>query len=79
MRRGDTVRLTRRPSIVWVMSDIPRGAVPGRAVDRSVEDFDESYLGTPPWDIGRPQPMFAALLEEGVIRGSRTGRRLWDG
>jgi cyclopropane fatty-acyl-phospholipid synthase-like methyltransferase len=51
------------------MSDLPRSAIPGRAVDRSVEDFDESYLGTPPWDIGRPQPLFAALLEEGAIRG----------
>jgi SAM-dependent methyltransferase len=51
------------------MSDSPQGAIPGRASDRSVEDFDESYLGTPPWDIGHPQPMFAALVEEGAIRG----------
>lgn len=51
------------------MSDSPSGAFPGRAVDRSVEDFDEIYLGTPPWDIGRPQPMFAALLDRGEIRG----------
>ena len=51
------------------MSDLPSGALPGRAVDRSVEDFDESYTGTPPWDIGRPQPVFQALLEEDAIRG----------
>jgi SAM-dependent methyltransferase len=51
------------------MSDLPRGAIPGRAVDRSVEDFDDSYDETPPWDIGRPQPVFAALVEEGAIRG----------
>ena len=51
------------------MSDFPPGAVPGRAVDRNVDDFDESYLGTPPWDIGRPQPVFNALLEEGAIEG----------
>jgi SAM-dependent methyltransferase len=51
------------------MSDLPRRAIPGRAVDRSVEDFDESYVGTPPWDIGRPQPVFAELAEEGAIRG----------
>jgi 2-polyprenyl-3-methyl-5-hydroxy-6-metoxy-1,4-benzoquinol methylase len=51
------------------MSDLPRGAIPGRAVDRSIEDFDESYVGTPPWDIGRPQPMFAELLEDGAIGG----------
>src|SRR5438094_4024641 len=51
------------------MSDLPRGALPGRAVDRGVEDFDESYVGTPPWDIGRPQPLFATLLEEGAFGG----------
>ena len=58
-----------RVSSVRVMSDLPRGAMPGRAVDRSVEDFDESYVATPPWDIGRPQPAFAALMEQGAIRG----------
>lgn len=31
------------------------------------QDFDQSYLGTPPWDIGRPQPVFAALMEAGTI------------
>ncbi len=51
------------------MSDLPRGALPGRAMDRSVEDFDESYAGSPPWDIGRPQPIFAALAEAGIIQG----------
>jgi SAM-dependent methyltransferase len=55
--------------MVMMMSDLPRGAIPGRAVDRGVEDFDESYVGTPPWDIGRPQPVFAALLDEGTISG----------
>ena len=33
------------------------------------QDFDRSYLGTPAWDIGRPQPVFAALMEEGAISG----------
>ena len=51
------------------MSDLPPGALPGRAVDRDVSDFDESYTGTPPWDIGRPQPLFAALAEEGLLQG----------
>lgn len=36
---------------------------------RSAQDFDESYAGTPPWDIGRPQPVFAALMEAGAISG----------
>ena len=51
------------------MTDLPRRANPGRAVERTVEDFDQSYLGTPAWDIGRPQPLFAALFEEGAISG----------
>ena len=33
------------------------------------EHFDESYTGTPPWDIGKPQPVFLALAESGAIRG----------
>ncbi|SPF50285.1 Methyltransferase type 11 [Candidatus Sulfopaludibacter sp. SbA4] len=33
------------------------------------EDFDTFYTGTPPWDIGRPQPAFLALAESGAIRG----------
>jgi cyclopropane fatty-acyl-phospholipid synthase-like methyltransferase len=37
--------------------------------DRDVDSFDDSYIGTPPWDIGRPQPVFAALMEEGAIWG----------
>jgi cyclopropane fatty-acyl-phospholipid synthase-like methyltransferase len=36
---------------------------------RRAEDFDALYAGTPPWDIGRPQPAFLALAEAGVIRG----------
>lgn len=27
------------------------------------------YTTTPPWDIGRPQPVFARLAQAGVIRG----------
>jgi SAM-dependent methyltransferase len=33
-------------------------------------DFDAAYAGTPPWDIGRPQPAFVDLAETGHIRGS---------
>jgi SAM-dependent methyltransferase len=36
---------------------------------RRHEDFDAMYAGTPPWDIGRPQPAFARLAEEGRLRG----------
>jgi cyclopropane fatty-acyl-phospholipid synthase-like methyltransferase len=33
------------------------------------EHFNAAYGSTPPWDIGRPQPAFAALAEAGAIRG----------
>jgi SAM-dependent methyltransferase len=31
--------------------------------------FDAMYAGTPPWDIGRPQPAFVKLAEQGLVRG----------
>jgi SAM-dependent methyltransferase len=34
-----------------------------------VQDFEASYEGTPPWDIGRPQPAFAALAASGRLQG----------
>jgi SAM-dependent methyltransferase len=37
---------------------------------RPPERFEAVYqAGTPPWDIGRPQPAFAALAEAGAVRG----------
>ena len=33
-------------------------------------DFNAAYAGTPPWDIGRPQPAFVALAEAGAVQGS---------
>jgi cyclopropane fatty-acyl-phospholipid synthase-like methyltransferase len=33
-------------------------------------DFNESYKGTPPWDIGRPQKEFVLLEQRGEIEGS---------
>jgi SAM-dependent methyltransferase len=36
---------------------------------RPPHDFEASYAGTPPWDIGRPQPVFLALAEAGELRG----------
>jgi SAM-dependent methyltransferase len=32
-------------------------------------DFDGFYAGTPPWDIGRPQPAFVELARTGAVRG----------
>lgn len=31
--------------------------------------FNESYRGSPPWDIGRPQAAFVGLVRSGEIRG----------
>jgi SAM-dependent methyltransferase len=35
----------------------------------STARFEEAYRGTPPWDIGRPQPAFEALADAGEIAG----------
>jgi cyclopropane fatty-acyl-phospholipid synthase-like methyltransferase len=32
-------------------------------------DFDQMYEGTPPWEIGRPQPAIVALADAGALRG----------
>ena len=32
-------------------------------------NFDAAYAGSPPWDIGRPQPTFLRLAESGELRG----------
>ena len=34
-----------------------------------VAEFEAAYTTTPPWDIGEPQPAFAALAAEGRLRG----------
>ena len=36
---------------------------------RGRHDFEASYSGTPPWDIGRPQSAFQALADAGDLRG----------
>ena len=32
-------------------------------------EFEAAYATTPPWDIGEPQPAFAALAADGRLRG----------
>ncbi|MBV9291472.1 MAG: class I SAM-dependent methyltransferase [Frankiales bacterium] len=43
----------------------------GSTVERSAHEWDESYRRDepPPWDIGRPQPMFLELAEQGRFSG----------
>lgn len=36
---------------------------------RRSQDFDAAYEGTPPWDIGRPQPAFQQLADAGRLHG----------
>jgi SAM-dependent methyltransferase len=38
-------------------------------VTEPAHGWDDAYGGTPPWDIGHPQPAFAALAESGDISG----------
>jgi SAM-dependent methyltransferase len=46
-----------------------RASMPGGLRPRTSADFDAMYTVTPPWDIGRPQPAFAALARAGAWRG----------
>ena len=49
---------------------IPRvEGMPAVLRPRRPEDFDLLYEGTPPWEIGRPQPALLALAEAGAFRG----------
>jgi 2-polyprenyl-3-methyl-5-hydroxy-6-metoxy-1,4-benzoquinol methylase len=51
------------------MSNAPHGNSSGPGKSRAPGEFDEVYAGTPPWDIGRPQPVFLRLAEAGDIQG----------
>jgi SAM-dependent methyltransferase len=47
-------------------SESPRGSSP----PEQLAGFDVMYsAGTPPWDIGRPQPAFLELAQQGLLRG----------
>ena len=53
---------------LFVTDGNPPG-VTGHAVDRSTQEFDGMYAGTPPWEIGRPQQVFVDAADAGKIRG----------
>jgi ubiquinone/menaquinone biosynthesis C-methylase UbiE len=44
-------------------------APPTPPAPRGRDNFDAFYVSTPPWDIGRPQPAFARLDDDGKIVG----------
>jgi SAM-dependent methyltransferase len=41
-----------------------------RGGDGLPNEWDASYAGTPPWDIGRPQRPFVELADAGLLRGA---------
>lgn len=51
------------------MSNFGTGESPRRPPAQAIDDFDASYEGTPPWDIGRPQPVFHDLALAGLLQG----------
>jgi ubiquinone/menaquinone biosynthesis C-methylase UbiE len=40
-----------------------------RGAPRDFVGFDEAYAGTPPWEIGRPQPAMVELFDMGEVVG----------
>jgi cyclopropane fatty-acyl-phospholipid synthase-like methyltransferase len=51
------------------VSNVGSEGTPRARPAQAIDDFDASYQGTPPWDIGRPQPVFLGLAEAGFLRG----------
>jgi SAM-dependent methyltransferase len=51
------------------MSDAGSEGSPRSPSAQSIDDFDASYQGTPPWDIGRPQPVFLDVADAGLLSG----------
>jgi SAM-dependent methyltransferase len=41
----------------------------GAGAGMRATDFDSAYQGTPPWEIGHPQPALAELAGAGALRG----------
>src|SRR6185312_2240107 len=40
-----------------------------RGEGRQARSFDDTYAGTPPWEIGRPQPALQVRADAGEVRG----------
>ena len=41
----------------------------GSGLPEDPEGFEAFYAGTPPWDVGEPQPAFLALADAGALSG----------
>jgi SAM-dependent methyltransferase len=49
--------------------DEPRPLSRDRVGPPARTEFDAIYAGSPPWDIGRPQPAFVTLADQGRLAG----------
>jgi ubiquinone/menaquinone biosynthesis C-methylase UbiE len=65
---GRTGRYDRLETNMWMIKNRKRMASRG-ASSSEQENFDKSYLGTPPWDIGRAQKELVRLAENHEIVG----------
>jgi SAM-dependent methyltransferase len=55
--------------LAWLARRLGTGRGLGAPSDFDPGFFDAAYRGTPPWEIGRPQPALAELAEAGAFRG----------
>ena len=55
-------------AVAAALDSLARYLEPGRLL-RGISDFDTAYHGTPPWDVGHPQPAFAELARAGAFSG----------
>jgi co-chaperonin GroES (HSP10) len=67
---GSEVKLDGHEYLILREDDV-LGILPAQPASRfrQPHDFETIYASTPPWDIGRPQPAFLAMAEQGVFRG----------
>jgi SAM-dependent methyltransferase len=64
-----TPNLERVRGVVAVLDDLASSLAPRTGFAVPGQGFEGAYTGTPPWDIGRPQPALLELAEAGIIQG----------
>lgn len=55
--------------VVALLEGLAARLAPKTGLGGGAAAFDAAYAGTPPWDIGRPQPALLELAEAGTLRG----------
>lgn len=64
-----TPNLARVGEVVSMLEDLAASLSTRRRFGVPGQGFESAYTGTPPWDIGRPQPALLELADARVIRG----------